>query len=120
MIHHIKHRDGRFSYVEGNISKISYYDMIIFDDENLDKITFIKNVYQNLIEQLDINKLPSGGWWEMLIKDWSFNIANGSWIEIDPYNKSNLTSKNTECNHEYVNVGFTTITMACKHCGKDK
>lgn len=24
----------------------------------------------------------------------------------------------TRCQHEYVNVGFFSITMACKHCGK--
>ncbi len=25
-----------------------------------------------------------------------------------------------ECNHEYVNVSFNQIKMACKYCGKDK
>ncbi len=24
------------------------------------------------------------------------------------------------CNHEYVNVSFNQIKMACKYCGKDK
>lgn len=23
------------------------------------------------------------------------------------------------CRHEYVNVGFSSVTMACKHCGAD-
>ena len=23
----------------------------------------------------------------------------------------------SECDHEYVNVGFTSVIMACKHCG---
>jgi hypothetical protein len=24
------------------------------------------------------------------------------------------------CSHEFVNVGFTSVTMACKHCGAPK
>jgi hypothetical protein len=26
----------------------------------------------------------------------------------------------TECIHEYVNISFNRIIMACKHCGKNK
>lgn len=46
-----------------------------------------------------------------------FTISEG----FDKLNKEGLTSSSSKvCNHEYVNVGFTSLTMACKHCGVDK
>jgi hypothetical protein len=37
-----------------------------------------------------------------------------------PYNPVPLdTTPGAWCRHEYVNVGFFTLTMACKHCGRD-
>ena len=31
-----------------------------------------------------------------------------------------LIGESVSCSHEFVNVGFTTIKMVCKHCDKEK
>jgi hypothetical protein len=43
---------------------------------------------------------------------------------LEPYEKHEgrwvSASTPTNCNHEFVNIGFYTMTMACKHCGCDQ
>ncbi len=46
-------------------------------------------------------------------------IKEGTIIVVDSYTDNELINL-SQCSHEYVNVGFTSITLACKHCGKDK
>jgi hypothetical protein len=52
------------------------------------------------------------GIWKQLWDEWQVE-----------QNEKQKQSANTEvpstpnCNHEFVNIGFYTMTMACKHCG---
>lgn len=60
-------------------------------------------------------------------------MSMGSWIyaenkdanlwdwDIEEYaHSTNAHNPGPECNHEWVNVSFNHVHLACKHCGVDK
>jgi len=49
-------------------------------------------------------------------------ITDSDWgIFSSPEMPTGISAQETAlCNCEYVNVGFATVTMACKHCGKSQ
>lgn len=45
------------------------------------------------------------------VDPWGAQLFYGSSVHIDHWGAG------TRCYHEYVNVSFNLLTMACKHCG---
>ncbi len=86
------------------------YKYVRVDKDNLIYMLYFNNLddwfkRQSDVDILHINKYIDSGIFE---------------IVTDPVFISESPVYNQGCNHEYINVGFTSITMACKHCGKDK
>lgn len=63
-------------------------------------------------ELIHRKKIPEVRFW--LCKATSYWDWEMDYDSVDGVNKDAFT-----CTHEWVNVGFNTVRMACKHCNRD-
>lgn len=71
--------------------------------------------YEYKLELLDVVYAPSSSVYVSKVDIWNwFDIWNDPDVETPP------TTGKQECQHEYANVSFMGIRMACKHCGVDQ
>lgn len=60
----------------------------------------------------ELSKFPDG-------KDVEFTLrafSNGFYSDLWEWEFAEEKKENTPCTHEWVNVSFTSVNMACKHC----
>ncbi len=82
-----------------DVSYMVTLDMLSYAGQVIDWNDY---VFKNIGGGRQFSRLPNNWCIEMFI-DWNPGVPAGS-----------------GCNHEYVNVSFNQIVMACKHCGKSE